>query len=106
MNIDNVASLRKRFKPFFVKDLKFDVPDGRFDLIWQLLSDVESFMRKSPEYQVVIHQIKETSDGVWFGWDLVTRGRKRETGHDEWLVYRLREIISQHEWDSRYERIA
>ena len=105
MNKASLESLRKRFGTFFVRDLKFDVPDRRYDLLWQLFSDVENFMSRSPEYQVVVQQIKETDDGLWIGWALNTR-KRREKGHDEWLMYRLREIFAQYEWDSRYERVA
>ena len=106
MNAASIENLRKRFGELFVQGLEIEVPTKRYDLLHQLFSDVENFMSRSPEYQVVIHTVKETKDGLWFGWTLKTQGRKRESGHDEWLVHRLREIFAQYEWDSRYERVA
>ena len=107
MNNTNNEGLRKRFGPFFAMGLKFDVPNERYDLLLQLFSDIQNFMSRSPEYQVVIEKVRETDEGtVWIGWTLKTRGRRREKGHDEWLVYRLREIFAQYEWDSRYEKVA
>ena len=97
MNTASTENLRKRFGRLFVQDLQLNVPTDRYDLLSQLFSDIENFMSRSPEYQVVIHKIKETEDGLWFGWTLKTQGSRREAGHDEWLVYRLREIFSQYE---------
>ena len=106
MNSENAEKLRKRFGPLLAMGLKFNVPDSRFDFLWQLFSDIQNFMSRSPEYQVVVQKVRERDDGsAWVGWNLETR-KRREKGHDEWLVYRLREIFGQYEWDSRYERVA
>jgi len=105
MNNDSVERLKKQFGPLLPAEPKISVPDDRFDFLVQLLSDINNFMSRSPEYQVVVHKVREQkNNSIWVGWTLETK-RQREKGHDEWLVYRLREIFGQYEWDSRYERV-
>ncbi len=107
MNSHTIEKLRGSFGSLFRKETSFTVSEKRFDLLYQLMTDIQKFMLRNPEHQVVINKVRETNDrGVWIGWTLETRGRRHGRGHDEWLVRRLRDIFSQYEWDSRYEAVA